>query len=108
MTSTTAKAASDGTATPVSMPERVAGMARVEDAKAYHLASIAQDAACEAERLCTEIYRAATYAYLPSVSAGDADRLDGAALRDKADEAIRCLTAAESYLRSLTGGEPPF
>ena len=110
MTTTTTKAAANGSQQTAAEPERATGMVRVEQAQAYHLASIAHDAAYEAERLCNDIYRAASSAYLRH-GGGDRDAVQaitGPAMRDKISEAVRCLVSAENYLRSLTAGEPPF
>jgi hypothetical protein len=108
MTATTS-AASNGGTTPASAPERASGMARVKAAEAYHMASVAHDAAFEAERLCNQIYRAASDAYLRDVTeATAAEAVGSAAMRDNITEALRCLVAAENYLRSLGAGEPPF
>jgi hypothetical protein len=110
MTTTTTKAAVNGSQPAPAEPERATGMALVEQAQAYHLASIAHDAAYEAERLCNDIYRAASSAYLRH-GGGDRDAVQaitGPAMRDKISEAVRCLVSAENYLRSLTAGEPPF
>ena len=111
MTTATTKAAANGSqlTAPDPAPERLTGMALVEQAQVYHLANIARDAAYEAERLCEDIYHAASDTYLRHDTSHDAaPALTGPALRDKASEAIRCLVAAENYLRSLTAGEPPF
>ncbi len=108
---TTTKAAANGSqpTAPGPEPERLTGMAQVEQAQAYHLANIARDASYEAERLCEDIYRAASDTYLRHGTSHDGTTaLTGPAIRDKADEAICCLVAAENYLRSLTAGEPPF
>ena len=58
-----AKSASNGTKPA---PDRTSGMARVREAQSYHLSSLAHDAAFEAERLCSQIYRTASdgYSYL--------------------------------------------
>ena len=63
---TTAKAASNGSPDPATTaaPERITGMARVKEAEAHHISSVAHDAAYEAERLAYAIYRAASDAYL--------------------------------------------
>ena len=110
-TTTSTKAAANGSqpTAPGPEPERLTGMAQVEQAQAYHLASIARDASYEAERLCEDIYHAASDTYLRHDTSHDGTpALTGPALRDKASEAIRCLVAAENYLRALTAGEPPF
>lgn len=102
-TTTTAKAASNGKAS--SAAERKAGMAYVQEAVAYHLASVAHDAAFEAERLCNDIYRAVSGAYLRDgrkvSEAAEAAMSDDTLL--KADDASRCLNAALAYLRQLAG-----
>ena len=109
MTTATTKAAANGSqlTAPDPAPERLTGMALVEQAQVYHLANIARDAAYEAERLCEDIYRTASDAYLSRQDGGAAQAMTPP-MRAKADEAIRCLVAAENYLRSLTAGEPPF
>jgi hypothetical protein len=108
MTTTTTKAAVNGSEQTPAEPERATGMALVEQAQAYHLASIAHDAAYEAERLCNDIYRAASSAYLRHGDRDAVQAITGPAMRDKVSEAVRCLVSAENYLRSLTAGEPPF
>jgi hypothetical protein len=107
---TTISTASNGTKAPASAPERLHGMARVEDAMTYHLASIAHDAACEAERLCNDIYHAASDGYLRSSSADDTapEGTGKPSQGDQITEAIRCLTAAQDFLRQLNGYQPPF
>jgi hypothetical protein len=109
MTATTS-AASNGGTTPASAPERLNGIARVKDAEAYHMASVAHDAAFEAERLCSQIYRAASDAYLRDAvgPATAAEAVESPAMQDNISEALRCLVATENYLRSLSCGEPPF
>ena len=52
------KAASNGAETTEPAPQRKTGMAHVHEAEAYHTATLAHDAAFEAERLCSDIYRA--------------------------------------------------
>ena len=109
MTTMATKAAASGSQPTAAEPERATGIALVKQAQAYHLASIAHDAAYEAERLCNDIYRTASSAYLRH--GGDSDAVDvitAPAMRDKISEAVRCLVSAENYLRSLTAGEPPF
>ena len=109
MTTMTTKAAASGSQPTAAEPERATGIALVKQAQAYHLASIAHNAAFEAERLCNDIYRAASSAYLRHVGDSDAvQAITGPAMRDKISEAVRCLVSAENYLRSLTAGEPPF
>jgi hypothetical protein len=110
---TTTKAAGNGS-TPSTTPaarKRLTGMARVREAEAWHTASVMQDAAYEAERLCTDIYHAVSDAYQPSQ--GDSTAAELAAspgIRDKAREARRCLLAAVGYLDTLvcSNGESPF
>lgn len=106
---TTAKAAGNGSTTTATVPQRLSGMARVQEGDAWRLASIMHDAAFEAERLCDEIYRAVSGAYRPQ---GDSTATKVAAsseTRDKAHEARRCLHAAVNFLNALIGdGEPPF
>jgi hypothetical protein len=101
---TTAKAASDGTKDPASPPERISGVARVQDAQAYHLASVAHDAAFEAERLCNDIYRAATGPYLRESTA---ETLADPAMIRKAEDAVICLATAQVYLTDLFYGSLP-
>jgi hypothetical protein len=103
----TTKAASNGS-TSAAKPERVSGITRVQESEAYHAASVAHDAAFEAERLCNDIYRAASDAYLRDSGTSEA----AAVLRDqvtldKIQEAISCLAVAGQYLRDLLS-EPPF
>lgn len=106
---TTAKAASNGSSTPAPAPERISGVTRVQEAQAYHLASVAHDAAFEAERLCNDIYRAASDSYQWG---RDGEATARAALADpamirKAEEAVTCLATAVLYLTGLFHGDLP-
>ena len=102
---TTAKAASNGSNAPASPPERISGVARVQEAQVYHLASVAHDAAYEAERLCNDIYRAASGTYLRDASTSEAaDTLADPAMIGKAQEAVTCLATAVLYLTDLFHG----
>ena len=104
---TTDKAASNGKA-PADKPERINGVARVQEAQAYHLISVAHDAVYEAERLCNEIYRAASDAYLRDTGASNAaDVLTDPAMAGKAEEAVLCLATAVLYLTDLFCGSQP-
>jgi hypothetical protein len=104
---TTTKSASNGS-TSAAKPERVSGMTRVQESEAYHAASIAHDAAFEAERLCNDIYRVASDVYLRDSGTSEfAAVLRGQAMLDKVQEAISCLAVAGQYLRDLLA-EPPF
>ena len=73
---TTSTATSNGSTDPASAPERISGVTRVRDAQVYHLASLAHDAAFEAERLCNDIYRAASPT--PGSATGQRQRRRGA------------------------------
>src|SRR5262249_60849489 len=100
---TTAKAASNGTTGPAGTPERISGVRRVRDAQVYHLASLAHDAAFEAEHLCNDIYRAASGARF-----GDAPApLDHQAMTAKAEEAVLCLVTAVLDPADLFTPGPP-
>ena len=55
--------ASNGHTKPQPTPERTHGMARVQEAEGWHLASVARDAVGEAERLCSDIMHVASAAY---------------------------------------------
>jgi hypothetical protein len=104
-----AKAASNGSKDTPAKPERKTGMAFVREAVAYHTANVAYDAAFEAERLCNEIYRTASGAYLRdggSVSEA-AQALSDPDMQRKIQEARDCLYAAQDHLRFLAD-EPPF
>jgi hypothetical protein len=99
---TTAKAASNGSTDTATPPERLTGMARVEDAMAYHLASVANAAAYEAERLCNDIHRVTSGAYLSATKVPEAsDTLASPASQQKINEALRCLEIVQQYLRFL-------
>ena len=103
-----AKTASNGAITAAA-PERKTGMAHVHEAEAYHTATIAHDAAFEAERLCNNIYRAVSGAYLRdggTVSEAAETAADPATER-QAREAIRCMETAQRHLRNLID-DPPF
>ena len=106
---TTAKAASNGTSTgPAGTPERISGVTRIREAQAYHLVSVAHDAAYEAERLCNDIYRAASEAYLRDTNLSEAaEVLVDPAMTAKAEEAVICLATAVLYLTDLFTGSPP-
>ena len=124
MTTTTA-VASNGITAPLTAdadggiatkPERPRGMTLVREAEVYHDACVMNEAMAEAERLCAVIYRAITDAYFKEVrrSADSQGRTaaevaDSPEIRDKADEALNCLHAAEQYVRRLlAGSQPPF
>jgi hypothetical protein len=103
------KAASNGAETTEPAPQRKTGMAHVHEAEAYHTATLAHDAAFEAERLCSDIYRAVSGAYLRdggTVSEAAETAADPATER-KAREAIECLHTAQRNLRALID-DPPF
>ncbi len=103
-----AKAARNGTTTTASAPERKSGIVLVPDAEVYHLASVARDAAFEAERLCSAIHRTASEVYLKHEDE-PGDHWAQAAERDRqAEEALRCLDTAQRYLRQLISGQSPF
>jgi len=105
---TTAKAASNGDTGPAGPPERISGVTRVRDAQVYHLASLAHDAAFEAERLCNDIYRAASDARFGDPRSGNEPApLDHQAMTAKAEEAVLCLVTAVLYLTDLFTGDPP-
>jgi predicted DsbA family dithiol-disulfide isomerase len=119
MTTTTATAASNGstgTQTATGQPERITGMARVNETETYHAASIMNAAMSEAERLCDAVYRAVTDAYFKDVrNTADSDSRTAAEtagsdeIQAQAKEALNCLQAAERYMRRLlTDSEPPF
>ncbi len=84
--------------------ERHARATLSPDAQAYHLASVAHDAAFEAERLCNEIYRAATGPYLRESTA---ETLADPAMIGKAEDAVICLATALVYLTDLFYGSLP-
>jgi hypothetical protein len=105
---TTSKATSNGSTDPASTPERISGVTRVRDAQVYHLASLAHDAAFEAERLCNDIYRAASDARFGDPGSGSAaEALDGQDVTAKAEEAVLCLVTAVLYLSDLFTGNLP-
>ena len=102
MTTTSDKAASNG-----SQKKRLTGMARIQEADTWRTASVAHDAASEAERLCNDIYTAVHAAYFDTSNAAETAASDD--IRAKAAEARRCLYAAVNYLTALIGdGDPPF
>jgi hypothetical protein len=81
---------------------------RVRDAQVYHLASLAHDAAFEAERLCNDIYRAASDARFGDPGSSDASApLDHQAMTAQAEEAVLCLVTAVLYLTDLFTGDLP-
>ena len=102
MTATTTAA---GNGSTKAAPKRTTGIARIKEAQAYHLASLVHDAAFEGERLCNDIYRTASDAYLRDGNASSISQAAAAlaepAIRDTIDEAIECLNAAVSQLISL-------
>ncbi len=120
MTTTTAAAGNGGTATTetgaAGQPDRITGIAQVREAETYHAASVMNEAASQAERLCAVIYRAISDAYFKEVrrSADSTGRTaaqtaDSAEIRAQAQEALDCLDAAGQYARRLlAGSEPPF
>jgi hypothetical protein len=105
---TTTEATSNGDTGPVPAPERISGVTRVRDAQVYHLASLAHDAAFEAERLCNDIYRAASDARFGDPGSGNAPGpLDHRAMTTQAEEAVLCLVTAVLYLTDLFTGDLP-
>ena len=104
---TTAKAASNGGKAPAPAPERITGVTRVQEAQAYHLASVAHDAAFEAERLCNDIYRAASGAYLRESGSEAAKALADPAMIRNAEEALICLATAVLHLSDLFASSLP-
>jgi hypothetical protein len=105
----TVKAASNGSTDTTPAPERKSGLALVREAEVYHTASIAQDAAFEAERLCSDICRTAG-AYLQRDNVSEAAQaLTHPEMQRKLREAVECLNTAQDYLRHLmVADEPPF
>ena len=108
----TIKAVPNGSKTTApAEPERKSGMAYVREAEAYHLASLAHDAAFEGERICNTLSRQASETYLRSNDAAPEPESDTWAREGERsrliDEAARCLDTAQHYLRSLLG-DPPF
>jgi hypothetical protein len=93
-------AASNGHTKFQPTPERTHGMARVQEAEGWHLASVARDAVGEAERLCSDIMHVASAAYTRET--GPATFTDPA-LVAKANEALACLATAVIYLAELFG-----
>jgi hypothetical protein len=113
MTASTKAASNGSTTTPATpaTPERKSGMAHVREAEAYHTATVAHDAASEAERLCHAIYRTASGAYLRNsgTESEAAEVLAAPEMQGKVREAYDCLTAAQDYLRHLMAcNELPF
>jgi hypothetical protein len=106
---TTAKAASNGSPGPAGRRERASGVTRVCEAQAYHLASVAHDAAFEAERLCNDIYRAASDARFADAadSGSTLEALADPAIIRKAEEAVICLATSVLYLTDLFHGNLP-
>jgi hypothetical protein len=101
MTST-AKAASNGGKDTAATPERMTGVNRVQEAEIYHLASVAHDAAFEAERLCNDIYRAASDARFGDSPGSTAVGVTAdPAMIGKAEDAVICLATAVLYLTDL-------
>ena len=96
-----AKTGSNGTK-PESAPERTCGLDRIQDARSYHLASLAHTAAFEAEHLCSQIYRTASERHLRDTGAAEEPNVaDDLAMGDIASEAVSCLAAAVAYLTDL-------
>ena len=94
-------AASNGHTKPRQTPERTHGIARVQEAQSWHLASVARDAVGEAERLCSDITQATSAAYTRET--GAAATLTDPALVSKANEAMACLAIAVMNLVDLFG-----
>ena len=107
---TTSKTESNGSKTAAPQArERITGWTRVVEAQAYHGVSIAHDAAFEAERLCNEIHRAASDAYLRDSRAGLSEAaavLDDPATQDKITEVVCCMAVAIEALCALVN-QPP-
>ncbi len=116
MTATT-EAASIGSTTTVATAkkERLSGMARIREGEVFHTASVMHDAVSEADRLCSEIYRAINDAYFGRNRGDQADAeirtvtetAESGQVQKQIDEALRCLAAAQAFLQRLTS-EPPF
>jgi hypothetical protein len=89
--------------------ERKHGMARVLEAQAWRTASVLEDAAFEAERLCHQIYTAVSAAYQSADgSSAAADVAASEDVRSLACEARDCLYAAVGHINDLiAGSEPP-
>jgi hypothetical protein len=104
---TTAKQTSNGGKRPASPPDRTTGMARIKEAEAYHVASVAHSAAFEGERLCNEIYRTASDGYLRDTHVNEAaETLADPATQRKIEEAACCLVVAIEHLCSLMADPP--
>ncbi len=104
------KSVSNGSKAAPSTPERKTGMAKVREAEAYHVVSVAHDAAFEAERLCDDIYRTASDAYFGRGEQNEAAQLLASPeMQRKIQDAFGCLDAAQDHLRHLIHcGETPF
>jgi hypothetical protein len=93
---------------PVST-DRKQGMARVREAEAWRTASVMEDAAFEAERLCHQIYTAVSKAYQSADGSSAAEVAAGDEIRVQACEALNCLHAVIGNLNALiNAAEPPF
>ena len=103
MTASDTTASNGETTKPRPVPEHSHGLARVQEAQGYHLASVARDAAGEAERLCSDIMRAASAAYTRET--GAAATFTDPEMVAKGDEAVACLATALIYLADLFGGQ---
>ncbi len=110
---TATKAASNGsTATTAAKGKRLSGMARIREGEIYHAASIMHDAIYEADRLCSEIYQVISDAYFKRNQDDTEVRTlteitDSTPVQQQIDEALRCLSSAQTFLEKLTS-EPPF
>jgi hypothetical protein len=93
-------AASNGHTKTWPTPEHSHGIARVQEAQGYHLASVARDAAGEAERLCSDIMRTASSAYTRETGPAT---FNDPELIVKANEAVTCMATAIVYLTELFG-----
>jgi hypothetical protein len=103
MTTATDKTASNGSTDKPA--ERLTGTARIREADIWRIASVMEDAATEADRLCRAIYNAISKAYQPSGHSTATELAASKDIRDQADEAYRCLQLAASYLQDLTRTE---
>jgi hypothetical protein len=98
-------AASNGHDKPRPTAERARGMTHVQQAQAYHLASLAHDAAFEAESLCNQIYRTASDGYLREPASETPGVATDPAMTVTAKEGIACLATALIYLIDLFGDQ---
>ena len=100
---TTAEAASNGSATTADAPaEREHGLARLREEECYHLTTLVRDALNEAERLANEVNGRAMDRYRDYTGSNGTGPLDRDYAMSRLNEARDCAQVAIDYLYRIT------